>query len=100
MGAWLGANGESVYGALPSSLKVDDGDVYLTEKADRNERNLYVFITKPKTSVNIPSVLSRGCFALETGQTLDLVSGNGYTEIHIPDNLFRDNSIVVLKAGL
>ena len=100
MGAWLGANGEAVYGAQPSSLKVDDGDVYLTEKADGNERNLYVFITRPKPSVTIPSVLSRGCFALETGQALDLVSGSGYTEIRIPDNLFRDNSIVVLKAGL
>ena len=100
MGAWLGAYGEAVYGAHPSSLKVDDGDVYLTEKADGNERNLYVFITRPKPSVTIPSVLSRGCFALETGQALDLVSGSGYTEIRIPDNLFRDNSIVVLKAGL
>lgn len=26
MGAWLGANGEAVYGSKPSSLKVDDQD--------------------------------------------------------------------------
>lgn len=100
MGAWLEANGEAVYGAKPSSLKVADGDVYLTEKTEGDEKNLYIFITSPKPLVTIPSVLSKGCCSLETGQPLDMVSENGSTEIHIPVNLFLDRSIVVLKAGL
>lgn len=100
MGAWLGANGEAVYGTEPSSLKVDDGDVYLTEKTEGDEKSLYIFITEPKPSVTVPVVLSKGCCSLETGQPLDLASNDGSTEISIPENLFRDRSIVVLKAGL
>lgn len=100
MGAWLGANGEAVYGTEPSSLKVDDKDVYLTEKTEGDEKNLYIFITEPKTSVTIPCTLSKGCCSLETGQPLDLEANEGGTVIRIPENLFRDRSIVVLKAIL
>ena len=100
MGAWLGANGEAVYGTEPSSLKVDDGDVYLTERTEGDEKSLYIFITEPKPSVTVPVVLSKGCCSLETGQPLDEASKDGGTEIRIPENLFKDRSIVVLKAGL
>jgi alpha-L-fucosidase len=100
MGAWLGANGEAVYGTEPSSLKVDDKDVYLTEKTEGDEKNLYIFITEPKPSVTIPCTLSKGCCSLETGQPLDLEANEGGTVIGIPENLFRDRSIVVLKAIL
>jgi len=100
MGAWLGANGEAVYGTEPSSLKVDDKDVYLTEKTEVDEKNLYIFITEPKPSVTIPCTLSKGCCSLETGQPLDLEANEGGTVIGIPENLFRDRSIVVLKAIL
>ncbi len=100
MGAWLGANGEAVYGTEPSSLKVDDKDVYLTEKTEGDEKNLYIFITEPKVSVTIPCALSKGCRSLETGQPLDLEANDGGTVIRIPENLFRDRSIVVLKAIL
>lgn len=100
MGAWLGANGEAVYGTEPSSLKVDDKDVYLTEKTEGDEKNLYIFITEPKVSVTIPCALLKGCRSLETGQPLDLEANEGGTVIGIPENLFRDRSIVVLKAIL
>ena len=100
MGAWLGANGEAVYGTEPSSLKVDDKDVYLTEKTEGDEKNLYIFITEPKVSVTIPCALSKGCCSLETGQPLDLETKEGGTVIRIPENLFKDRSIVVLKAIL
>ena len=100
MGAWLGANGEAVYGTEPSSLKVDDKDVYLTEKTEGDEKNLYIFIAEPKVSVTIPCTLSKGCRSLETGQPLDLEANEGGTVIRIPENLFRDRSIVVLKAIL
>ncbi|MCR5017584.1 MAG: alpha-L-fucosidase [Bacteroidales bacterium] len=100
MGAWLGANGEAIYGTKPSSLKVDDGEVYLTEKTDGDEKYLYILITEPKSSVSIPSVLTKGCCALETGQVLDIASEGGCTEIRIPESLFKDSSIVVLKAEL
>ena len=98
MGAWLRANGEAIYGTKPSSLKVDDGDVYLTEKTVGDEKNLYIFITEPKTSVTIPSDVLKECSVLETGQVLELESKSGCTEIRIPESLFKDNSIVVLLA--
>ncbi len=98
MGAWLRANGEAIYGTKPSSLKVDDGDVYLTEKTVGDEKNLYIFITEPKTSVTIPSDVLKECSVLETGQVLELASKSGCTEIRIPESLFKDNSIVVLLA--
>lgn len=100
MGAWLGANGEAVYGAVPSGLKVDDPDVYLTEKQEGDKRLLYVFIAEPKSSVTIPSVLSKGVSSLETGQPLECVSADGATMVPLPENLFKDKSIVVLKAEL
>lgn len=100
MGAWLGANGEAVYGAVPSSLKVDDPDVYLTEKQEGDKRFLYVFIAEAKSSVTIPSVLSKGVSSLETGQPLECVSADGATKVSLPENLFKDKSIVVLKAEL
>ena len=100
MGAWLGANGEAVYGAVPSGLKVDDPDVYLTEKQEGDKRFLYVFIAEAKASVTIPSVLSKGVSSLETGQPLECVSADGATKVSLPENLFKDKSIVVLKAEL
>jgi alpha-L-fucosidase len=100
MGAWLGANGEAVYGAVPSGLKVDDPDVYLTEKQEGEKRFLYVFIAETKPSVTIPSVLSKGVSSLETGQPLEVSAADGQTVINLPENLFKDQSIVVLKAEL
>ena len=100
MGAWLGANGEAVYGAVPSGLKVDDPDVYLTEKQEGEKKFLYVFIAETKPSVTIPSVLSKGVSSLETGQPLEVSAADGQTVINLPENLFKDQSIVVLKAEL
>ena len=99
MGAWLGANGEAVYGTEPSSLKVDDGNVYFTEKTIGDKKYLYIFITSPRFSVTIPSDKLKECCVLETGQPLCIVSESGYTEVRIPEGLFNDNSIVVLKAN-
>lgn len=99
MGAWLGANGEAIYGTKPSSIKMDVVDVYLTEKTEGDEKYLYIFIASPRYSVTIPTVLTKGCCVLETGQVLLTHSEAGCTEIFIQD-LFNDNSIVVLKACL
>ena len=99
MGAWLGANGEAVYGTKPSSLKVDDEDVYLTEKTAGDEKYLYIFITAPRSSVQIPSDKLKDCCVLETGQPLSIADENGCTEVRIPESLFKDHSIVVLKAN-
>ena len=100
MGAWLGANGEAVYGSVPSGLKADDPDIYLTEKQVDQKRLLYVLIAKEKTSVTIPAVLSKGCVALETGQVMECSVEDGNTTIALPEKLFADGSIVVLKAEI
>ena len=86
-------------GTKPSSIKMNVKDVYLTEKTEGDEKYLYIFIASPRYSVTIPTVLTKGCCVLETGQALLTHSEAGCTEIFIQD-LFNDNSIVVLKACL
>lgn len=100
MGAWLAVNGEAVYGASPSSLKVDDADVFLTEKREGEQTTLYVFVARAMASVTVPSAELSSCVSVETGQVLDVAVKEGCSEICIPANLFKDNSIVVLKCTL
>ena len=100
IGAWLAVNGEAVYGASPSSLKVDDADVFLTEKREGEQTTLYVFVARAMSSVTVPSAELSSCVSIETGQVLDVAVKDGCSEICIPANLFKDNSIVVLKCTL
>ena len=47
-----------------------------------------------------PSLHGTAGPALETGQPLEVSAADGQTVINLPDNLFKDQSIVVLKAEL
>lgn len=99
MGAWLSANGEAVYGASPISIQVPDG-VYLSQKTEGGKHLLYVFITKSMEQLTIP-VTARGSISvLETGQPISYTQNGNAVSLSLPENLFRDSSIQVLKLEI
>ncbi len=98
MGAWTSVNGEAIYGTKPSDIRVDGGDVYLTQKKDGNDDVLYIFLTAVRDTVTIPCALSGTCSVLETGEEMECSKEDGNTTINIPARLFKDGSIVVLKV--
>ena len=97
MGAWLDVNGEAVFGSSPTDYKMPEG-IYTTQKETEDGKNLYIFLTSPVASVTVPAVLSGKCEVLETGQPIEMSVVEGETVINIPKNLFKDDSIVVLKC--
>ena len=99
MGAWLDVNGEAVFGSEPSGLAMPEG-VYSTCKETSEGKNLYLFLTNPMTSVTVPAVLSGECNVVETGQPVEMTVVEDETVITLPENLFKDDSIVVLKCRL
>ncbi len=72
--------------------------IYTTQKETADGKNLYIFITSPVASVKVPAVLSGKCEVLETGQPIEMSVVEGETVINLPKNLFKDDSIVVLKC--
>ena len=99
MGAWLDVNGEAVFGSEPSGLAMPEG-VYSTCKETSEGKNLYLFLTRPMTSVTVPAVLAGECKVVETGQPVEMTVVEDETEITLPENLFKDDSIIVLKCRL
>ncbi len=99
MGAWLDVNGEAVFGSSPSGLQMPEG-VYSTRKESSDGTCLYIFLTRPMTSLTVPAALSGDCKVLETGQPIEMSSADNETVISLPENLFKDDSIVVLKCRL
>jgi alpha-L-fucosidase len=99
MGAWLDVNGEAVFGSEPSGLAMPEG-VYSTCKETSEGKNLYLFLTRPMTSVTVPAVLSGECKVVETGQPVGMTVLEDETVITLPENLFKDDSIIVLKCRL
>ncbi|MBR3441549.1 MAG: alpha-L-fucosidase, partial [Bacteroidales bacterium] len=94
---WLDVNGEAVFGSSPTDYKMPEG-IYTTQKETADGKNLYIFLTSPVASVTVPAVLSGKCEVLETGQPIEMSVVEGETVINIPKNLFKDDSIVVLKC--
>jgi alpha-L-fucosidase len=99
MGAWLDVNGEAVFGSEPSGLAMPEG-VYSTCKETSEGKNLYLFLTRPMTSVTVPAVLAGECKVVETGQPVEMTVVEDETVITLPENLFKDDSIIVLKCRL
>jgi len=104
MGAWLYANGESVYGA--SHVDVDlgsDENIYLTQKIDGDQEYIYVSIVNPVEEVAIPLDLTtriRKAHILETSQQVTFSAGKEQTVLFIPKEARRDTSIQVVKIEL
>jgi len=100
MGAWLVPNGEAVYDTFPVKMEVAEG-VYLTQKTENGHHYLYISLTKPVDSLSLPiNAQIRNCYVLESGMPVDFVVSGSQTKIQIPDNLFKDCNIQVLKVEL
>ena len=97
MGAWLDVNGEAVFGSSPTDYKMPEG-IYTTQKETPDGKNLYIFLTSPVPTVTVPAVLSGKCEVLETGQPIDMSVVGGETVITLPESIFKDDSIVVLRC--
>ena len=74
--------------------------VYSTRKETSEGKNLYLFLTRPMASVTVPAVLSGECKVVETSQPVEMTVVEDETEITLPENLFKDDSIIVLKCRL
>jgi Alpha-L-fucosidase len=104
MGAWLYANGESVYGA--SHVDVDLGsneNIYLTQKIDGDNEYLYVSIVNPVEEVAVPLNLAnriKKAYILETNQRVEFSAGKEQTVLFIQKEARRDTSIQVVKIEL
>ena len=99
MGAWMYANGEAVYGAKPIRIESPEG-VYLSQKATGGKQYLYIFITKymPQLVLNVNG--NGQCEVLESGRPINYRNHGDAVCIDIPNNLFKDSSIQVLKLEI
>lgn len=99
MGAWMLANGEAVYGTKPIHIDAPRG-VYLSQKSQDGKNFLYVFLTKPMTQLTLPVVGTGTCTVLETGRPVSYVNYGNAVCFNIPEDLFQDSSIQVLKLEM
>lgn len=99
MGAWILANGEGIYNTAPVKMEADK-NVYLTQKMIDNKKYIYAFITKPQKEITLPLSSVKECSILETGMPLKTILNEKDVIIKIPDGLFRDCSIQVVKIAL
>lgn len=100
MGAWLLVNGEGIYDAKP--VKINAGEnTYLTQKTMSDESCMYVFLSRPREKVTLPlQAHIKECSVLETGMPMDVSQADGTVTINVPQRLFKDSSIQVLKIVL
>lgn len=99
MGAWLFANGEAVYGTKYIDIQTP-ANVYLSQKTEKGNKFIYIFMTKATDAVVLPIKGVKQCCVLETGQPVEYQVLNDQTRFQIPENLFQDFSIQVLKVKL
>ncbi|MFC2760130.1 alpha-L-fucosidase [Hallella multisaccharivorax] len=100
MGGWMAANGEAVYGTSPVHIEAP-ADVFLSQKTENGKHWLYVFLTRPMRQLTLPVKAVGGCQVLETGQPVDCTAtSGGSVSLAIPDGVFRDGSIQVLKLEI
>ena len=99
MGAWMYANGEAVYGAKPIRLDAPNG-VYLSQKTTDGKHWLYISITKPMPQVALPVNGIGDCLVLESGCPINYKNHGESVYINVPENLFTDSSIQVIKLQI
>ena len=99
MGAWMSANGEAIYGTSPIKVQVPNG-VYLSQKTEGGKHLLYIFLTKAMEQLTIPVTAAGSCQVLETGQPIHYAQYGNAVCLSIPQGLFQDASIQVLKLEI
>lgn len=99
MGAWMYANGEGVYGAKPIHINAPKG-VYLSQKNEGGKNFLYAFLTKPMTQFTLPVTGTGICTVLESGRPIEYTNDGNDVCFSIPEDLFQDSSIQVLKLEI
>jgi alpha-L-fucosidase len=99
MGAWMSANGEAIYGTSPIKVQVPDG-VYLSQKTEGGKHLLYIFLTKAMEQLTIPVTVTGSCQVLETGQPISYSQYGNAVCLSLPEGLFQDTSIQVLKLEI
>ena len=62
---------------------------------------MYVFLSRPREKVTHPLPAHiKECSVLETGMPMDVSQADGTVTINVPQRLFKDSSIQVLKIVL
>lgn len=101
IGAWMLVNSEAVYNTVPADIASPEG-VYLTRKQDGDAHYLYISITTPMETVELPIDISTvsDCTVLESGMPLIVTGNSDRVGIELPRTLFRDSSVQVLRATI
>ncbi|MCC8146203.1 MAG: alpha-L-fucosidase [Bacteroidales bacterium] len=102
MGAWLYANGDAVYGASPVRMEVPE-KIYLSQKTEAGKSYLYISLAANFESVVLPIPLTNDiqeCKVLESDRPIPFVRNSENITIHIPENLYKDNSVQVVRLTL
>jgi len=101
IGAWMVPNKDAIYGTKIVKIEAPEG-VYLTQKTDQGKNYLYICLSAPKESVVLPIEASKfvNCEVLESSRPIKYVSENGNVKTELPENLFKDCSIQVVRAEL
>jgi alpha-L-fucosidase len=100
IGAWMLANGESVYGSTPVREVSPSENVAFAQKTENGKRVIYVFMTGYVDEIELPfdpSLIS-SCTVLESGMPLTVgASARGF-RIQTPGQFERDGAVQVFKV--
>lgn len=100
MGAWIYANNEAIYDTHRVEMNTPD-NVYITARETAEGQDLYLFITESMPQVKLAGVFDvDACEVLETNMPIEFKTTTDGVELALPEMLFDDNSIRVLKLSL
>lgn len=99
MGAWMYVNKESIYNTQPVKNETDPS-VFLTQSTKGDRKYIYAFITKPMKQLVLTLSSASKCVVLGLEMPLKITQNENQIEINLPDELFLDGSIQVLKIAL
>ena len=100
MGAWMYANKESIYNTQPVKNFKIDPSVFVTQSTKGNQKFIYAFLTKPMKELSLPLPSAKKCIVLGIEMPLNIVQSGDNITIKLPNELFTDGSIQVLKISL
>lgn len=93
------ANNEAIYGTQPIRIDAPKG-VYLSQKTVEGKHYMYIFMAQPISQITLAVNGTGDCKVLETGQPITYKNYGEAVCLDIPENLFKDSSLQVLKLGI